>query len=133
MQPRIANTKNLCHQLNGNPPDSGPGLKDPPKILSCKGRWQSACCKRVTSPSSPRHITHSSRWRFCHAIVRPDRLTIVATPHRVYIAGSHVVLPLKWFSMTTWKISLRIICMVVAIIGDMTCRMATLSERRGMK
>lgn len=32
------------------PPD--PELKDPPKIISCNVRWQSACCKRVTSSPS---------------------------------------------------------------------------------
>ena len=29
-----------------------PRLKYPPKILSCNGRWQSTCCKRVTSSPS---------------------------------------------------------------------------------
>lgn len=63
---------------------------------------------------TPGHsITHSTGWRFCQAIISPDRPTIVVSPHWTYVTGSHIVVLLKWLSTKAWQTLLRIICMVV--------------------
>jgi len=83
---------------------------------------------------TPGHsVTHGSGWRFCQAIISPDRLTIVMSPRRTDVTGSHVVVLLKWLSTIAWETLLRIICMFVTIQGDMTWSMCTLSQGWCMK